>query len=70
MALISGLLWFAAYAVVIDPVRETGFVPSTIFRTEDPKYNFAMDVPVWSIVAVSRSSICFVFANNLLNYSS
>jgi hypothetical protein len=57
IASIAVLLAFAAYALVIDPVRETGFVPAKTFHTSDPKYDFPMAQPVWSIVAVSDEHI-------------
>lgn len=61
------LLVFAAYAMVIDPVRETGFVPAKEYRTSDPKYDFPMELPVWSILAVSIFSARLALSADIFN---
>jgi hypothetical protein len=70
MCLLAGLLLFGAYAMIIDPVRETAAVPSKVFHTADPLYDLSMAAPVWSIIAVSVLPAHLTFSADLFILSS
>ncbi|EDR01555.1 uncharacterized protein LACBIDRAFT_333248 [Laccaria bicolor S238N-H82] len=45
------VLAFSAFLIIIDPIHETGLVPTKDYRAPDILYDFNMELPVWSIVA-------------------
>ncbi|KAL0947349.1 hypothetical protein HGRIS_013466 [Hohenbuehelia grisea] len=57
LAILAGLAAFAVVSIVIDPVRETGLVPSKSYHTTDLVYDFNMAPPVWSIIAYIDASL-------------
>lgn len=51
ISFLFAVLAFSAFLIIIDPIHETGLVPTKDYRAPDILYDFNMELPVWSIVA-------------------
>jgi len=56
MLFVLGVLVFALFSIVLDPVRETGLMPLKEIRSQSIPIDFLITQPaVWNIVVVSFS---------------
>jgi len=54
MLFVLGVLVFALFNVVLDPVRETGLLPLKEIRSKGIPFDFELTHPmVWNLVVVS-----------------